>query len=792
MPEKSLNLSILLIASVCVIFCYPPMGLAQNDVTVTVEDGLGVRGSVCCSSNYPGSNRVELSLDNPNNDVKLFNADICSTDIGSKLLFSGYDVTPRADSFTYTITENSGCIEVRFPITSGVNIPQGSGPVAILYFDVSQTAVDGVCADLALSGVSVLDDIPGYYTLSHTDIDGQFCYYNCGSDQHCDDGLFCNGEEWCAGWCREALYPDPCDPLLCDEDNDRCYCDSNEQCDDGLYCNGAETCNVGTGNCAAGTRPCTDDGDPCTDDCYEPDSCLQVCNAAGPWDYCCQSSTTCMSAAVCNEQATLQIGDGSGQASSTGREVQISLANPSDEVRAVQVDICDVDDYLTIQSTCTKKPRVPTGFICECNEAANGCASCSVYPDFGVTAQIGTGSGPLFTVKYDVGGAPFGQCRDLAVDKENFLVMGGKVCSEGSQTPGAPCFFDADCLPNPGGTCVSDPLVTMPEDGEFCFPCTMDSACWVSGGCVDYDCNEGTGMCEYTNLTGSCNDFDPCTENDQCQKSDFGSNNVCVGTDSCGDDGDYCTGVDYCDGGTCYDTGDPCSPLTCSGDSCVGSDVSLIIEDAYGREGVINIALENSSDEVSEVHLNVCDADQRSWLHISTETCESAGRASAFGCTITDLGGGCAGVDITSPFPLDFIATGQGAIVELTYTTDPVDMHMDNYTDINPESGVVKDMAGISLSVTPKPGRLYAAADYCEGDFDHDIDVDAEDVTAFLTDFGRGTYYNPCTDLAPCNGDFGCDGDVDADDVAVLLEDFGRGLYNKPCLPYNPAFDCVY
>ena len=105
--------------------------------------------------------------------------------------------------------------------------------------------------------------------LTHTDNDGQFCYYNCGIDQHCDDGIFCNGEDCCSNSGVYVFPGDPCAPLLCDEAADRCYCDANGQCDDGAWCNGDETCNVGTGNCSAGSPPCTSDGDPCTDDCNE-------------------------------------------------------------------------------------------------------------------------------------------------------------------------------------------------------------------------------------------------------------------------------------------------------------------------------------------------------------------------------------------------------------------------------------------------------------------------------------------------------------------------------------------
>ena len=80
----------------------------------------------------------------------------------------------------------------------------------------------------------------------------------------------------------------------------------------------------------------------------------------------------------------------------------------------------------------------------------------------------------------------------------------------------------------------------------------------------------------------------------------------------------------------------------------------------------------------------------------------------------------------------------------------------------------------------------------CESDFLCDGDVDAEDVTAFLTDFGRGTYDRPCINEDSCKGDFSCDGDVDAEDVTKFLEDFGRGLYSNPCPICNGGAWCDY
>jgi len=92
----------------------------------------------------------------------------------------------------------------------------------------------------------------------------------------------------------------------------------------------------------------------------------------------------------------------------------------------------------------------------------------------------------------------------------------------------------------------------------------------------------------------------------------------------------------------------------------------------------------------------------------------------------------------------------------------------------------------------PPGGNGIGDACDCEANFDCDTDVDANDVTAFLFDFGRSIFFNPCTNASPCNGDFLCDVDVDANDVAKFLEDFGRSTFFLPC-PICPGGPwCVY
>ena len=92
----------------------------------------------------------------------------------------------------------------------------------------------------------------------------------------------------------------------------------------------------------------------------------------------------------------------------------------------------------------------------------------------------------------------------------------------------------------------------------------------------------------------------------------------------------------------------------------------------------------------------------------------------------------------------------------------------------------------------PPQGNGIGDACDCEGDFDCSGGVDADDVSAFLVDFGRSTFNNPCTNASPCNGDVNCNANVDANDVTMFLQDFGRSQFFNPCPPCVAGNWCVY
>jgi hypothetical protein len=211
-------------------------------------------------------------------------------------------------------------------------------------------------------------------------------------------------------------------------------------------------------------------------------------------------------------------------------------------------------------------------------------------------------------------------------------------------------------------------------------------------------------------LDVDCDDGLYCTQVDECQ-----GGRCIFWDDPCLDNASYCDGVEFCqeDGSsfTCNSTGDPCIlPLTCDdvGGVCDVSDVTLIVTDTFGYSGTIPIELDNPLDVISEVHLDLCDVDLRPWLTIDTNSCSTTTRSSDFTCTITDLGGGCVGIDITTAIS-GTIAASTGPIAQITYTLDAT-ASLTDYADLNLLNIDIKDdsVIPVSVSVTPIPGRVRA------------------------------------------------------------------------------------
>jgi len=97
-------------------------------------------------------------------------------------------------------------------------------------------------------------------------------------------------------------------------------------------------------------------------------------------------------------EITLTIGNGAGYPGSEGNQVDISLDNQDDEVGGVQIDICDVDDYLSC-TECNLTERT-VDFTCLCYEQKNGCAGVVLYSP--TCNFIDKDTGPIFSISYNV------------------------------------------------------------------------------------------------------------------------------------------------------------------------------------------------------------------------------------------------------------------------------------------------------------------------------------------------------------------------------------------------------
>ena len=257
--------------------------------------------------------------------------------------------------------------------------------------------------------------------------------------------------------------------------------------------------------------------------------------------------------------------------------------------------------------------------------------------------------------------------------------------------------------------------------------------------------------------TDPCDDGLYCTQTDECQGG------LCLGSnDPCIDNGNFCDGVEFCLEDTsnyiCESTNpftDPCDPLFCNDltDECQGSNVEIILADAYGYAGTIDIELENASHSVSAFQVNICDADSRAWLHIDTGSCSTTTRSIGFTCGITDIGGGC--VRVTLSTVSELIPIGTGAIARVGYSFDAEAPTID-LTDLIPENAIVLDDGSNPLSVTPIPGIARAVECIVDGDCDDGNLCTDDSCSGNICQFTNNTL--ACDDSVPCTENDICTG----------------------------------
>ncbi|MBW1810836.1 MAG: hypothetical protein JRJ87_21775, partial [Deltaproteobacteria bacterium] len=436
---------------------------------------------------------------------------------------------------------------------------------------------------------------------------------NIANNSNCiDDGLYCNGTEICDSQAGCIGDGDPCleDGLICDEANDECTtclvdsdCNDNVDCtedscnvgtgtciftpnhtlcpDDGVFCNGNEVCDTQAG-CVGSGDPCTGGGQFCDAvnsrcvDCLADGDCDDL---IGCTDDSCNSATgSCVYSpndANCPDDSLhcngVEYCDASADCLSSG-DPCAALSLPCDEINDVCVTCGDGVASISYGEDCD--PAAPQDDNCcdvtTCTWTSDGDADpqdqCSGAPECQVDVCDGSG-GCVFVDEQD----------GVLCSQDAEFCNGAEECLSGScESPGNPCPVPADCDED-NDICAGcgDGTVSGSEDcdpaigGTNC--CDPLTCLWTSSGEIDpqgqcsgapecrVDVCDGGGGCaliDAINGTACSGDGVGCTD-DECQA---GSCQHSANNGNCPDDGDFCTGTEYCDAvNDCDSTGDPCT-----------------------------------------------------------------------------------------------------------------------------------------------------------------------------------------------------------------------------------------
>lgn len=193
---------------------------------------------------YRGSraNRVEVSLENPEVNVRGMQLEVCEDD--NYVSCTSCEVADRARGFTCTSQEKSnGCYElILFSFTRVIE--KGEGPLVSINCDVAGEAPGDQCRQLFTGRLEIAGE--NKQPLDVAVEKGRICFKDCVNNADCGAGLWCYGLLSCVNGA----------------------CQGSERCpDDGLYCNGREYCDENAKQCRRSPEPCAH--------CYE-DGC--ICN----------------------------------------------------------------------------------------------------------------------------------------------------------------------------------------------------------------------------------------------------------------------------------------------------------------------------------------------------------------------------------------------------------------------------------------------------------------------------------------------------------------------------------
>jgi len=238
------------------------------------------------------------------------------------------------------------------------------------------TCINGYCGfilvdDDSACGPSVLANdcgpSPDLFCNGNLNQEAPQCEFLCVSNEDCDDGLYCNGEEICGAGniCQGGTPPVGTDGFactldVCDEDLDAfVFTPNDELCNDGYFCTGNETCNPGNPlrdlfGCVAGTPPCAenvgDNDSDCSESCDETNDTCTANDPAG--SFCndglyCNGTETCSAGVCANSSGDPCPGpDGDGDCSESCNET-------NDDCSSIDPDGCLCPGGLCISGVCT-------------------------------------------------------------------------------------------------------------------------------------------------------------------------------------------------------------------------------------------------------------------------------------------------------------------------------------------------------------------------------------------------------------------------------------------------------
>jgi len=557
-------------------------GYLQADCNSYIRNADNTIAYPCSGSNhYCGqvlsgcvwSTRNELAVTNPGTYLDI----LSNLMLNSMFLHSGVSITPDITIDFLILDDDDGNLGNGTPhwneICTGFGAHNMGCPPLVscnvtadcddgLYCTGNATCVSGLCvpgnspcddgvpctADLCDESTDTCSYTPDEVNCPFQPCSDRSCHPLLGYCIHtpndavggCDDGVFCNGLEFCsAGACAAGGISCPGSDEGCDEIHDVCVV-----CDDNGTCELGEDCDTCPNDCAGGGAICGNticeagDGEDCL-------TCPEDCNGklgGNPNQrYCCGDGTAQYGVTCTDGRCTANgntctnepaFGSCCGDLFCEGTENTTNCAVDCDpecqlDSECSDGDPCTVD--MCITGYCANPPLdCDDGSVCTTDSCVGGvCVNDPVFCDDGDPCTVNTCD-------------PFSGCQFPPVN-----------CNDGNACT-------ADSCDN--GTCLHAWITC--DDGDLCTwdSCDTKFGCQYSPVvCEDNDaCTANTcsgGACSFIPI--NCDDGDACTS-DSCHVV-LG----CINTPMICDDSDACT-ADSCSGGVCsYD------PITCDdGDGC--------------------------------------------------------------------------------------------------------------------------------------------------------------------------------------------------------------------------------